>query len=390
MRDTIICEPLRTPVGRAGGMFKSLAHGLGATVAEALLARTRLPPEAVDDVPSGNAVEHGPRSVAWSVSTLASPALAGLAARSPQARPQAVVTTNEGIWRLRFCSPGDLAFLLEHHLMEARVRWGIGNDQSLHFQDSLARGRVTAGGKRFPVPGGMIETAENLRRDYKIGRLEQDEFSVRSHQRAIAAQKSGVLNDEIVPVVVKSKKGEETIQVDEHPRADTRRGDSRQAPPIRLGADPEATVTPATRARTTRLGLYRHHARERRPLRPRPLARLKSWSVAGVAPNVSGHRPGARDGQGARQRRPYVEGHRLIRIERTFASQVLACTREWKFVPSDFDRMNVHGSGISLATPSARPAAASLPRCCARWIGAARAMGSKPCASGAARASPRY
>ena len=68
------------------------------------------------------------------------------------------------------------------------ARWGIGNDPALHIPGSLARGRVTAGGKRFPVPGGMVETAENLRRDYKIGRLEQDEFAVRSHQRAVAAQ----------------------------------------------------------------------------------------------------------------------------------------------------------------------------------------------------------
>src|SRR5260370_26966333 len=123
------------------------------------------------------------------------------------------------------------------------VRWGIGNDATLQFQDSLVRGRLTAGGKRFPVPGGMIETAENLRRDYKIGRLEQDEFAVRSHQRAVAAQRSGVLNDEIVRVVVKSKKGEETIRVDEHPRADTSVEILSKLKPMRLAVDPESAVT---------------------------------------------------------------------------------------------------------------------------------------------------
>ena len=101
------------------------------------------------------------------------------------------------------------------------ARWGIGNEQTLTFQDSLARGRVTAGGKHFPVPGGMIETAENLRRDYKIGRLEQDEFAVRSHQRAVAAQESGVLKRGDRARRGEVQKGEETIVVDEHPRADT-------------------------------------------------------------------------------------------------------------------------------------------------------------------------
>jgi acetyl-CoA C-acetyltransferase len=233
------------------------------------------------------------------------------------------------------------------------VRWGIGNDPALSFQDSLARGRITAGGKRFPVPGGMLETAENLRRAYEIGRLEQDEFAVRSHQRAVAAQKSGVLKDEIVPVVVKSKKGEETVQVDEHPRADTSVEILGKLRPIRLGADPEATVTAGnssgqndaasvcivtTRENAGRYGL-------------RPLARLKSWSVAGVAPNVMGIGPVPATARALANAGLALKDIDLIELNEAFASQVLACTREWKFVPSDFDRMNVHGSGISLGHP---------------------------------------
>jgi acetyl-CoA C-acetyltransferase len=233
------------------------------------------------------------------------------------------------------------------------VRWGIGNDPALSFQDSLARGRITAGGKRFPVPGGMLETAENLRRDYKIGRVEQDEFAVRSHQRAVAAQKSGVLNDEIVPVVVKSKKGEETIRVDEHPRADTSLEILGKLRPIRVGVDPEATVTAGnssgqndaasvciitTRANADRYGL-------------RPLARLKSWAVAGVAPNVMGIGPVPATARALGSADLALKDIDLIELNEAFASQVLACTREWKFVASDFDRMNVHGSGISLGHP---------------------------------------
>jgi acetyl-CoA C-acetyltransferase len=70
------------------------------------------------------------------------------------------------------------------------VRWGTRGTY-IDFVDRLARGRVTAGGRNHPVPGGMLETAENLRREYAIGRQEQDELAVRSHRRAVAAQRSG-------------------------------------------------------------------------------------------------------------------------------------------------------------------------------------------------------
>lgn len=66
------------------------------------------------------------------------------------------------------------------------------------MQDGLARGRVTAGGRNHPVPGGMLETAENLRRDYAISRQEQDEDAVRSHQRAAAASAADRFADEVV------------------------------------------------------------------------------------------------------------------------------------------------------------------------------------------------
>ncbi|HEX4337202.1 MAG TPA: acetyl-CoA C-acetyltransferase [Polyangiaceae bacterium] len=341
-------------------MFKSLhAHELGATVIEALFSRTRLPPEAVDDV-----------LFAQCYSSMDAPALGrvvGLDAGLP--------VTSTGLQLDRRCGSGLQAVVYavlqvasggsevvlaggaesmsNAPIYSHTARWGIGNDQALSFQDSLARGRITAGGKRFPVPGGMVETAENLRRDYKIGRLEQDEFAVRSHQRAVAAQESGVLKDEIVPVVVKSKKGEETIQLDEHPRADTSVEILGKLRPMRLGADPEATVTAGnssgqndaasvcivtTRENADRYGLM-------------PLARLKSWGVAGVAPNVMGIGPVPATARALANAGLALKDIDLIELNEAFASQVLACTREWKFVPSDFDRMNVHGSGISLGHP---------------------------------------
>lgn len=325
MRETVICEPLRTPVGRAGGMFKSLsAHELGATVVEALLARTKLPPEAVDDV-----------LFAQCYSSMEAPALGrvvGLDAGLPitsaglqidrrcgsglQAIVYAVLQVGSGASDVVLA--GGAESMSNAPIYSHAVRWGIGNDPTLQFQDSLVRGRLTAGGKRFPVPGGMIETAENLRRDYKIGRLEQDEFAVRSHQRAVAAQRAGVLSDEIVPVAVKSKKGEETHGVDEHPRADTSVEILGKLKPMRLGVDPEATVTAGNSSGQNDAASVwrRHHARERRPLRFEAARAPEELGLGGRGTEHHGHWPGTGDGEGAPQRGPCVEGNRSHRIER--------------------------------------------------------------------------
>jgi acetyl-CoA C-acetyltransferase len=360
MRDTVICEPLRTPIGRAGGMFKSLsAHELGAIVIEALLARTKLPPELVEDV-----------LFAQCYSSMEAPALGrvvGLDAGLPitsaglqidrrcgsglQTVVYAVLQVDSGASDMVLA--GGAESMSNAPIYSHTARWGIGHDPTLSFQDSLLRGRLTAGGKRFPVLGGMIETAENLRRDYKIGRLEQDEFAVRSHQRAIAAQTSGVLKDEIVPVLVKSKKSEEIIVTDEHPRADTSVEILSKLKPMRLGADPAATVTAGNSsgqndAASVCIVTTRENA-ERYGLSP--LARLKSWGVAGVAPNVMGIGPVPATAKALSNAGLTLKDIDLIELNEAFAAQVLACTREWKFAASDFDRMNVLGSGISLGHP---------------------------------------
>ena len=104
--------------------------------------------------------------------------------------------------------------------------------------DRLDRARETAGGTHHPVPGGMIETAENLRAQYSICREEQDELAVRSQQRAVAAHEAGLFADELVPVTVPGSRGIPDIVVDrdEHPRPDTTVESLGALRPIRLKA----------------------------------------------------------------------------------------------------------------------------------------------------------
>src|SRR3712207_8356652 len=94
------------------------------------------------------------------------------------------------------------------------MRWGVKAGPGVLLADGLARGRVTAGGQNHPVPGGMLETAENLRREYEIPREEQDEYAVRSHQRPAAAAEAGRFAGENLPVAGKQREAGVVVDPD--------------------------------------------------------------------------------------------------------------------------------------------------------------------------------
>ena len=176
---------------------------------------------------------------------------------------------------------------------------------------------------------------------------------MRSHQKAVAAQRSGVLADEIIPVTVASRNGSEVIDTDEHPRADTTVEALSKLRPVLGKNDPEATVTAgnssgqndaasmcivATPERAAELGL-------------KPLVRLVSWGVAGVVPNIMGIGPVPATERALAKAGLSLSDIDLIELNEAFAAQALACTREWQFTDADFERTNVRGSGISLGHP---------------------------------------
>jgi acetyl-CoA C-acetyltransferase len=235
----------------------------------------------------------------------------------------------------------------------AGMRWGVKGGPGVMLHDSLARGRVTAGGKDHPVPGGMLETAENLRREYAISRAEQDEFAVRSHQRAAAAQAEGRFAEEIVPVTVPGRKGDTVVEADEHIRPDSTVEKLATLRPILGKSDDAATVTAGNAsgqndgaavcvvtspAKAAQLGL-------------RPLVRVVSWGLGGVPPKTMGIGPVPATANALAAAELTLAEIDLIELNEAFAAQVLACTREWKFTDDDFERTNVNGSGISLGHP---------------------------------------
>lgn len=358
MIDAVICEPLRTPVGRYGGVFKDIEpQRLAATVIRAVVERTGLEPEDFDDVILGQCYPSGESPAIGRVAALD----AGFPVEVPglqldrrcgsglQAVLDAAMRVQTGIADLVVAGGAESMSQVEHYA--PAMRWGGGGD--IVLRDRLTRGRVTAGGKNHPVEGGMLETAENLRGRYSIPREEQDELAVESHRRATAAMKDGRFAQEIVPVTVDGYRSEKVVDTDEHIRPETSFEKLASLEPVRRKLDPNSTVTAgnasgqndgaaacvvASRDRAEALGL-------------RPLARLVSWGVAGVPPHLMGVGPVPAAEAALRRAELRLADMDLIELNEAFAAQVLAVTREWEFGKSDFDRMNVNGSGISLGHP---------------------------------------
>lgn len=359
MLDAVICEPIRTPIGRYGGMFKSLtAVELGVAALKGLMERTGIAPHVVEDVILGHCYPSMEAPAIGRVVALD----AGLPVTVPgmqldrrcgsglQAVIQACLQVGTGQNDLVVAGGAESMSNVVFHSTD--MRWG-GARGGVKVHDALNRGRTTAGGRDYPVPGGMIETAENLRRQYGIPRREQDELAVASHRRAVAAQKDGLLADQIIPVTVGSRAGDEVIDTDEHPRADTSVESLGKLKPILGKQDPESTVTAgnasgqndaasmcivATPAKAAELGLA-------------PLVRLVSWGVAGVPPNVMGIGPVPATEAALSKAGLSLADIDLIELNEAFAAQALAVMREWNFTDTDLERTNVAGSGISLGHP---------------------------------------
>ncbi|HYB22921.1 MAG TPA: beta-ketoacyl synthase N-terminal-like domain-containing protein, partial [Solirubrobacteraceae bacterium] len=194
MREAVICEPLRTPVGRFGGVLRDVgAAALASTVIRELVARTDLRGEDVDDVIMGQCYASGEAPALGRVAALD----AGLPIEVPglqidrrcgsglQAVIYACMQVQTGAAELVLAGGADSMSQAEFY--STRPRWGVKGG-AIRLEDRLERARVSAGGVNHPVPGGMLETAENVRREYAIAREEQDELALLSHRRAVAAQ----------------------------------------------------------------------------------------------------------------------------------------------------------------------------------------------------------
>jgi len=360
MTDIVICNPLRTPVGRMGGALSALtAADLATLTLRALVERTGLGEGDVDDVVLGHGYPSGEAPAIGRIAALD----AGLGTGVPglqidrrcgsglQAVLYAAGQVATGAARVVVAGGAESMSNVEHYALGLRtgVRQG-----GVALLDRLDRARETAGGADHPIAGGMIETAENLRRQYGISRAEQDELAVRSHQRAVAAHEQGRFAEELVPVTISGKRGRPDVIVDrdEHPRADVSVEKLAALRAVRTKIDADSTVTAGnasgqndgaalcvvtTAAEAERLGLT-------------PMLALRSWAVTGCSPETMGIGPVGATAAALQRAGLTLDEIDLIELNEAFAAQVLAVLAEWKVDPLD-DRLNPNGSGISLGHP---------------------------------------
>lgn len=356
----VICHPKRTPVGRYGGALKNVpAEDLASTVVTAVMKDSGLDPAQVDDLIFGQA---SPSSAAPALGRIIA-LNSGLGERVPgmqldrrcgsglQAITTAAAHIAAGAADL-IIAGGAESMSQTEYAVDGSIRWGVkGGAMELH--DRLTQGREQAGGKNHPIPGGMIETAENLRREYSIPRDKQDKLAVSSHRRAANAQQQGFFDAEIVPVRIPQRKGDDIIvEKDEHIRPETSMDSVQKLRAVRSKLDDDATVTAgnASGQNDGAAAMIVTTAENAEKLGLTPAVKLVGWAVAGVAPETMGIGPVAAVDKLFQRLQLSFDDIDLIELNEAFAAQALACLHEWG-IDADDPRLNPSGSGISLGHP---------------------------------------
>ena len=358
MSEVLICDAVRTPIGRYGGALSTVrTDDLGALPIRALLERNpELDPASIDDLVYGCANQAGEdnRNVARMSSLLA-----GLPVTVPAA------TVN------RLCGSGmnalgNAADAIRAGTIELAIAGGVESMSRAPFvmpKQTAAFGRKaeiydTTLGWRFVNRAlerqygidSMAETAENVAADFAVSRADQDAFALGSQQRAEAAIAAGRFDDEIVPVTIPARRGEPVIVgVDEHPRpGSTIEALQKLKPIVRENGCVTAGNASGINDGACALLLASDTAAARHGLTP--LARIVSWAVAGVEPRVMGIGPVP-----ASQRALGLAGLGIgqmdvIELNEAFAAQGLAVLRELG-VDDDAEHVNPNGGAIALGHP---------------------------------------
>lgn len=354
MRRAAIVSPVRTPVGKFLGSLSTLPAGeLGATVIKALMERTGCDPERVDDVifAQGYASGEAPCIGRWSALAAGLPvSVPGLqvdrrCGSGLQAVIDAAMMVQTGVADIVIAGGAESMTNVEHYSTDMRGGKRLGST-TLH--DRLTRGRVMSQPiERFGVISGMIETAENLAKDYNISREASDEYAVMSHQRATAAWAAGKFDEELVPVPVPQRRGDPVVfATDEGVRKDATLESMAALRPLENGVVTAGNASQQSDAAAACLVVAEDKLEE---MGLEPMGYLAGWAAAGCEPSRMGIGPVpavkrlfARTGLGWGD----ID---LVELNEAFAPQVLAVLKGWNW--DDRDKLNVNGSGISLGHP---------------------------------------
>jgi acetyl-CoA C-acetyltransferase len=355
LRRAAIVSPIRTAVGKfQGGLASIQAGDLGAVILRALVERTKIDPERVDDVIFAQGYGNGeaPCIARWSLLAADFPIsvpgyqLDRRCGSGLQAIIDATMMVQTGAADVVIAGGVESMSNAEYYTTDMR---GGARSGSVTMHDRLTRGRVMSQPiSRFGVISGMIETADNLARDYDISREACDEYAAMSHRRAAAAGAAGKFEDELVKVPVPQKKGEPIVfDRDEGVRADaTPESLSKLRAIEKDGVVTAGNASQQNDAAAACLVVAEDKLAE---LKLDPRAWFVSWAAAGCEPSRMGIGPvPAVERLFARTGFSWKDID-LVELNEAFAPQVLAVLKGWKW--DDRDKLNVNGSGISLGHP---------------------------------------
>lgn len=348
--DVVLVEGARTPLAEFCGSFRDVsAIDLGAIASKEAIKKANVNPEEIDQIVFGN-VQQSSRDAHYLARHVG--LKAGLSIHVP------ALTIN------RLCGSG-----LESILTAARyILTGEANMVLAGGAENMSQVPHVIRGMRWGSPLGsptmedwvwdglydtygdctMAVTAENLAEKYKLSREEIDEYAFLSHQKALAAMEKGYFKEEIIPVTVKDKKGSKIIDTDEHPRNTS----IEQLSKLKARFIEGGVITPGNASGMNDAGAAVVLASEEYAIKKglKPLARLVSWDVVGVEPELMGIGPVPAIRGALRKASLKLEDLDLIEINEAFSAQYLACQKELGFNP---EIGNVNGGAVALGHPLA-------------------------------------
>ena len=359
MRRAFIVNPLRTPVGAFGGSLRPVpVEELAAVTVRAVVEKSGIDPQRIDDVVFAQSYANSETPCVGRWAALQ----AGLPIEVPgmqldrrcggglQAVVTAAMMVQSGAADVVLAGGVESMSNIEYYTTD--MRWGARAGNVRMF-DRLDRGRERSQPEsRFGKISGMIETAENLARDYSITREQADAFALRSQQKAAAAWASGRFADEIVPVSVPQRKGDPlVVSRDEGFRPETSIEGLAKLRSIMPGGtvtagnasqqnDASAACLVVSEDKLAELGLT-------------PMASLVGWAAAGCEPSHMGIGPVPAVKKLLARLNLTLDQMDLVELNEAFACQVLAVLKGWEWTDPDTieQKLNVNGSGISLGHP---------------------------------------
>jgi len=357
MRRAAIVKPLRTPVGTFGGNLRAVpVERLGAAVVNAVVERTGIDPARIDDLVIAQSYANGETPCVGRWLALQ----AGLPVEVPgmqldrrcggglQAVATAAMMIQSGAADVVLAGGVESMSNVEYYTTD--MRWGT-RAGSVRMHDRIERGRERSQPEeRFGRISGMIETAENLARQFNITREQADEYAVMSQRRAAAAWKAGRFDDELVPLTVPQRKGDPVeVTRDEGVRPETSMDSLAKLKPVIKGGtvtagnssqqnDAAAACLVVAEDKLAELGLE-------------PMAYMVGWAAAGCDPATMGIGPVPAVNKLLGRLGLKLDQMDLVEVNEAFACQVLAVLQGLAW--TDMDRLNVNGSGISIGHPIA-------------------------------------